>query len=222
LLGPTAKADLDQREDLKLRGRFNIVYAGNLGAAQGLENAIQAASITSRLDPEIQWVFVGNGVRKAELMAMSAAIAPQSTLFLPARPQSAMPALTCRADVLLVHLMDSELFSITIPSKVQSCLAMGRPILAVVSGDAARLVEHSGAGMVCAPGQPEKLAYTAHRMAKLALQDREAMGTNGRVFYLQELSMAKGVAHFEDVLLKAVRERAGAAGGRRDPGRLIW
>ena len=220
LLGPAAAADLDEHEDLKLRGRFNIVYAGNLGAAQGLENAIQAASITSRLNPRIQWVFVGNGVRKGALKAMASDIAPRSTLFLPARPQSAMSALTCRAEVLLVHLKDSALFSITIPSKVQSCLAMGRPILAVVSGDAAQMVELSRAGVVCAPGQPDRLADAAHRMAKLGRQDREAMGTNGRAFYWKELSMAKGVAHFEQVLLNAVRERTEQRGGRADPVRL--
>ncbi len=212
LLGPAAVADLDEQEDLKLRGRFNIVYAGNLGAAQGLENAIQAASITSRLNPQIQWVFVGNGVRKGALMAMASDIAPRSTLFLPARPQSAMSALACRAEVLLVHLKDSPLFSITIPSKVQSCLAMGRPVLAVVSGDAARLVELSGAGVVCAPGQPDLLANAAHRMAGLERQDRQAMGTNGRGFYLRELSMVKGVANFEQVLLNAVQERSGQGG----------
>ncbi len=220
LLGSAAAADLYEQEDIKLRGRFNIVYAGNLGAAQGLENAIQAASITSRLNPQIQWVFVGNGVRKGALMAMASDIAPRSTLFLPARPQSAMSALACRAEVLLVHLKDTALFSITIPSKVQSCLAMGRPVLAVVSGDAARLVELSGAGVVCAPGQPDLLANAAHRMARLDRQDREVMGTNGRGFYLQELSMAKGVANFEQVLLNAVQERTGQGGGRTDPARL--
>jgi glycosyltransferase involved in cell wall biosynthesis len=214
LLGPAAAADLDEHEDLKLSGRFNIVYAGNLGAAQGLENAIQAASITSRLNPRIQWVFVGNGVRKGVLKAMASDIAPRSTLFLPARPQSAMPALACRAEVLLIHLRDSALFSITIPSKVQASLAMGRPVIAVVSGDSARLVELSGAGFVCAPGQPARLADAADRMAKLKYQDREAMGTNGRGFYFQELSMAKGVANFEQVLLNAVRERTGRTGDR--------
>lgn len=209
LRGSAAMADLDEQEDIKLRGRFNIVYAGNLGAAQGLENAIQAASITSWLNPQIQWVFVGNGMRKGALMAMASDIAPRSTLFLPARPQSAMSALACRAEVLLVHLKDSALFSITIPSKVQSCLAMGRPVLAAVSGDAARLVERSGAGVVCVPGHPDRLAGSAQLMAKLGRKERDAMGNKGRDFYFQELSMAKGVERFERVLLNAVRERTG-------------
>ena len=200
--------DIDKHEDLQLRGRFNILYAGNLGAAQGLENAIQAASITSRLAPQIQWVFVGNGVMKESLMDMASKIAPQSTLFLPARPLSAMPALTLRSDVLLVHLRNSALFSITIPSKIQACLAMGRPILAAVTGDAARMVERSGAGCVCVPGQPDRLANAAQRMAKLELKERYAMGSKGHSFYLAELSMAKGVASFEEVLLNAVQQRA--------------
>ncbi len=220
LLRPTAEPGLDKQEDLKLRGRFNIVYAGNLGAAQGLENAIRAASITSQLDPQIQWVFVGNGVKKESLMAMASDIAPLSTLFLPARPQSAMSALACRADVLLIHLKDSDLFTITIPSKVQSCLALGRPVLAAISGDAARLVERSGAGVVCDPGQPDRLAQAAQVMARFGRTELEAMGAKGRSFYLQELSMAKGVVRFEQVLLDAVRERTVAVGDKTDSARL--
>ena len=130
-------------------------------------------------------------------MAMASDLAPNSTCFLPARPQSSMSALICRADVLLIHLKDSALFSITIPSKVQSCLAMERPVLAAVSGDAARLVARSGAGVICNPGQPDRLAEAAQRMARLGRTEREAMGTKGRNFYLKELSMTKGVAHFE-------------------------
>lgn len=128
-----------------------------------------------------------------------------------------MPALTRRSDVLLVHLRDSALFSITIPSKIQSCLAMGRPVLAAVTGDAARLVERSGAGFVCGPGQPDRLAEAAFRMAKLEFEERDAMGTKGRDFYLKELSIVKGIVRFEQVLLNAVWERNGQRGSSMDP-----
>jgi glycosyltransferase involved in cell wall biosynthesis len=212
---PATAEGVDKQEESQFRGRFNILYAGNLGAAQGLENAIHAASITSRLDPKIQWVFVGNGVMKERLLAMASKIAPRATLFLPARPLSVMPALTRQADILLVHLKDSPLFSITIPSKVQSCLAMGRPVLAAVSGDAAHLIKSSGAGAVCASGQPDRLAELAVRMARLGQKELDTMGDKGRCFYFKELSMAKGVERFEQVLLNAARgrRRDGAVGG---------
>ena len=212
---PATAEGVDKQEESQFRGRFNILYAGNLGAAQGLENAIHAASITSRLDPKLQWVFVGNGVMKERLMAMASKIAPRATLFLPARPLSVMPALTRQADILLVHLKDSPLFSITIPSKVQSCLAMGRPVLAAVSGDAAHLIESSGAGAVCASGQPDRLAELAVRMARLGQKELDTMGDKGRCFYFKELSMVKGVERFEQVLLNTARgrRRDGAVGG---------
>jgi len=186
-----------------LRGRFNIVYAGNLGAAQGLKAVVDAAAQTSRTRPEIQWVFLGTGIEEKSLKAHAAAVAPGATLFLP--PRSRMDALNLmrQGDVLLIHLRDDPLFRITIPSKTQACLAVGRPILAGLRGDAAQLVQEADAGLVCEPGNAEALAASATQMATLPKVRLEELGRNGSRFYKSRLAMSQGVQRLERVLREA-------------------
>jgi len=207
LSDPNQLTDVPEDELNRLKGRFNIVYAGNLGAAQALENVVQAAAITAETNPRIQWVFVGRGVRRDALEELARRVAPQNTLFLPPRPLGAMVSLSARSEALLVHLRDARLFSLTIPSKLQGALAMGRPILAAVSGDAAQLVKISGAGVACPPGQPARLAEAAANIAAISVKELNAMGEAGRKFYRSQLSLEQGVSRFETIFEDVVHRR---------------
>ncbi len=194
-------------EVARLNGRFNILYAGNLGAAQALETAIQASAITAEKDPRIQWVFVGRGVCKDALESLASRLAPRSTLFLAPRSQRAMNPIVSMSQVLLVSLCDSPLFSITIPSKIQGAMAAGRPILGAVSGDAAKLVETARAGLLCEPGKPRMLAEAAIKLAGMDIQVLDSMGMNGRRFYTEKMSIERGVSRFESVFQDVYKER---------------
>jgi colanic acid biosynthesis glycosyl transferase WcaI len=84
------------------------------------------------------------------------------------------------ADVLLVHLKNDPLFSITIPHKTLAYLASGKPILAAVAGDAAKIVEEAGAGLSCPPGDPKALAESVRELYHLDREKLRIMGKNGR------------------------------------------
>lgn len=103
-------------------------------------------------------------------------------------PGEHMPAVIASADALLVPLRHAPVFALTVRSKLQSSLASGRPILAVLEGEGARLVEESGAGFVTAPGDPQVLAHAASRLAATPRAERQRMGMAGRRFF---------EAHFE-------------------------
>jgi len=192
--------------ELGLAGRFNVMFAGNLGAVQGLGAVLEAAVILRERDPRVQLVFVGDGVDAARLQTLTAERNLTNVRFLGRRPMEAMPPLLALADVVLVHLQDKPLFRITIPSKIQAYLASGRPILAAVSGDAADLVERAGAGLSCPPENPTALVDTVLRFADLPTAELEAMGQRGRAYYEQELSMAIGVKRFEGILQSVARQ----------------
>jgi colanic acid biosynthesis glycosyl transferase WcaI len=119
-----------------LTGRFNIVFGGNMGVAQGLQNVIEAATLL-RDTPEAQFVFIGDGVEKDVLCRMVHERGLDNVRFVGRQPVREMPRFFALADVLLVHLKRDPLFEITIPSKTLAYLACGRPILGVVSGDPA-------------------------------------------------------------------------------------
>jgi lipopolysaccharide/colanic/teichoic acid biosynthesis glycosyltransferase len=177
-----------------LEGRFNIVYAGNMGAAQGLDTVVRAAKIVEHTAPRVQFILVGDGIDADRLRRQAAAIATQSVRIMPRMPRSEIGNLLAAADVLLVHLRDDPLFHVTIPAKTQFYLAMGKPILMGASGDAADLVEKAKAGIVVKPEDAQSLAAAAMEFARLSKEDLAAMGARGRAFYQEELSATKGVS----------------------------
>lgn len=204
---PRAGRDDDLARELGLAGRFNVVFAGTMGAAQGLEAVLRAAREVAATLPAAQFVFVGGGTEVTRLQKLAGEMELANVRFLPRRPVSEIGAVLNLADALLVHLRDDPLFEITIPSKTQAYLATGRPILMAVKGDAARLVECAGAGVCCAPEDPAALARAVVALAELSPGERSAMGERGRAFYERELSMSSGVRRFERLLAAACGTR---------------
>jgi lipopolysaccharide/colanic/teichoic acid biosynthesis glycosyltransferase len=201
---PRGESDLTP---FALEGRFNIVYAGNIGAAQGLETVLHAAKIVERVAPSVQFVLVGEGIEVERLRAVAAKLGTQSVRIMPRVPPSQIGDLLAAADVLLVHLKDTPLFRITIPAKTQFYLAMGKPILMGVRGDAADLIEQSGAGILVKPEDAKALAAGALELAAQSKTELADMGARGRAFYERELSAAQGVPATLAILDAAVRAR---------------
>jgi colanic acid biosynthesis glycosyl transferase WcaI len=185
---------------LKMDGKFNIVFAGNIGKAQALEAVIAAANILKDEYPNLQFVFVGAGVEVENLKTKTSNAGLKNILFVPQQPLSEMGAILALADVLLVHLKDASLFRITIPSKIQAYMAAGRPILVGVRGDAADLVIGAKAGFSCLPENAESIADGVRKFLSMSRQELDTMGENGRTFYRQELALTVGTKQFAQVL----------------------
>ncbi|HKS26843.1 MAG TPA: glycosyltransferase family 4 protein [Pyrinomonadaceae bacterium] len=198
-------------EELGLKGYFNIVYAGNMGAFQGLETVINAASRLKHI-PEIQFVLIGTGQKEDELKTLAQERGLSNVRFLGRRQFWEMPKINSLADVLLVHLKDFPFFSSTIPSKTQVSLASGRPVLMAVRGDAADVINRAGAGLACQPESEEELAEAVLKLFKMERSQLESMGARGREFYLNEMSLEIGGAHMETLLREVSGHRANGNG----------
>jgi glycosyltransferase involved in cell wall biosynthesis len=79
-------------------------------------------------------------------------------------------------------------------------MAVGRPVIMAVRGDAARLIEASGGGVVAEPGNPESIASAVRHLESMLPSDRDAMGVRARVFYDERLSMSHGVERVSELL----------------------
>lgn len=191
--------------DLGFSGRFNVVFAGTMGKAQALDAVLDAAGKVAAKRPGIRFVFVGGGIEVERLRQAAREKRLSNVAFHPRRPFSEIGGVLRLADALLVHLKDDPLFRITIPSKIQSYLFMGRPVLAAVQGDAADLVRAAGAGLCCAPEDSDAIAERAVELFDMPRERREEMGRNGREYYRRELSMAVGVGRFEETFRAARR-----------------
>ncbi|ODA22643.1 glycosyltransferase family 4 protein [Photobacterium damselae] len=177
-------------------GNLNLLFAGNLGFAQGLPSIIDTAEKLKNDSIKVNVVFLGDGVAKEAAMLLAQEKLLDNVFFLPRVPMRQVGALLSASDMLLVHLNDNELFSITIPSRTQANLAIGKPIIMGVSGDAADLVSRSGAGVICKPNDSDDLAKAISKVASLTDKERELMGIKAREFYYENLSLEKGVKQF--------------------------
>ena len=170
------EAPLDAPERKLFRPGFNIVFAGNLGVAQDLET-ILAAIIRLRDRKDIQWVFIGDGRRRAwledEIQKQGLA---DNVRILGSYPAEKMPLFFAIADALLITLRDEPIFSLTVPSRLQAYLACGRPILGAISGEAADILMTAGAGLTAPPSDPKHLAEIALKMAQMPRKQLEALG----------------------------------------------
>lgn len=198
--------DLNLSRELGFEGRFNIVYAGNLGVYQGIDTVIKAAALIKD-HPKIQVVIVGVGPKQEELKHLASELGATNVLFLGRRPYEEMPKINSLADVLLIHLKDLAFMHATIPSKTQVSLASGRPILMAVKGDAAEIVREAGAGVVCEPDNHSKMAKVMVEMSAMSKAELENMGARGRNYYLKNLSLDVAFEKLDEIFRNVADNR---------------
>jgi glycosyltransferase involved in cell wall biosynthesis len=188
--------ELGNREGLS--DRFNVIYGGNVGAAQGLGVLLDAAALLQNL-PELQFVIIGDGVERKALEERAKRQGLDNVRFLGSCPPSQIAQYFAFADVLFLHLVHDPAYTITIPSKTYAYLASGRPILAAACGDVAHLIRETGSGIVCPPQNPVALAEAIQNLYTLSVEKRDAMGQSGRSFFLKKFTRSRLVARYESL-----------------------
>lgn len=192
-------------------GHFNIVYGGNLGRVQGLDTLVRAAHLARRQVPNLQLLLIGDGIEADSLRALIAELKADNVRIAPGIPRDRIGDVFAAADVLALHLWDDPLFEITIPQKTQFYMAMGKPVLIGVKGEAEDFVTRAGAGIAVPPQNVEAMAQAMVRLAQASPQSLAEMGRKGRDAYWREFSFATAIAATEAVLQDAIRIRQRAS-----------
>ena len=187
-------------------GKFTILFAGNIGESQDFPSILDAAEALRERD-DIRWAIVGDG-RAAESVRREIASRNlgDRVVLLGRFPMERMPSFFRSADALLVTLKADPIFSMTIPGKVQSYLAAGLPILAMLDGEGARVIEQAGAGLVSRASHGAGLADNARRLADLPTAQREQMGKRAQACCQKEFdrnSLIKSLETWMDELVQA-------------------
>jgi glycosyltransferase involved in cell wall biosynthesis len=161
---------------------FPVVFAGNIGVGQAVEIIIDAASLLKD-HTDIRFVVIGQGSRW-DWMREQVELLGLTNLHLPGRyPVSSMPGLMQKAGALLVTLTDEPIFAATVPNKVQAYMASGRPILAALDGEGARLVREANSGLSTPAGDAKALAAAVLQLFQMTPAERDKLGANGRRYY---------------------------------------
>jgi colanic acid biosynthesis glycosyl transferase WcaI len=191
-VAPAAAAELAEHA-----GCFKLMFAGNIGDAQDFPALLDAAA-RMKHRPDIHWLILGDGRVAEDVRAGIIKRGLQGTVFMLGRhPLARMPAFFAGADALLVSLKPEPIFAMTIPGKVQSYLAAGRPLLAMLDGEGARVICEAGAGLCCAAGDSAGLAAAVQQMADASATDRAEMGRRGQAYCRREFDRSTLIGQLE-------------------------
>lgn len=185
---------------------FRVMFAGNIGVAQSFETILGAAELL-RDHRKIHWVILGDGRQSQWVREEVARRGLGHCVHLLGRyPIESMPEWFAQADILLVTLKRDPIFALTIPSKIQSYMACGRPILAALEGEGARILKEARAGIVVPAEDSSALAEAVLKMSLTPQSEREAMGQNGRRYFLQEFERDTLLARLDSWMKELVGE----------------
>lgn len=203
------KAEENAPEYANLPKGFHIMFAGNIGASQGFDVIISAAEML-KVYPDIHWIILGDGRMRDWVEQQVRDRQLNRTVHLLGRyPVELMPRFFAMADAMLVTLRPEFIFSLTIPTKVQSYLACGKPIIAALDGEGARVIEEAGAGISCPAGDPKALAEAVLAMYRMPESERKDMGLRGRAYYEthfeREMLLDRLNAWLEELYLRRCR-----------------
>jgi glycosyltransferase involved in cell wall biosynthesis len=188
-----------------LNSGFTVLFAGNVGTAQAMEVIVGAAELL-RTHTDIHFVVVGLGSRW-EWLQQQSGLRGLANIHLPGRfPMEAMPGMMSKASALLVTLTDQPIFAMTVPAKIQAYMAAGRPIIACLNGEGARLVSEADAGIAVPAGDSQGLAEAVLQLFEMPLERRDRFGENGRRYFLDHFDHDKLVGemirHLEGAIVE--------------------
>ena len=186
---------------------FNIVFAGNLGEAQDFPSVMQAITVLRRYE-NLKWTFVGDGRMHPWLKAEVERHGLAQTVDLPGKKDiSEMPQVFEEADALLISLKDTDVFSKTIPAKLQAYMMAGKPVIGMVNGEAADLINEARCGFTCDAGDHEGLVSITEAFLALASEERQKMGLSARKYAKENFSRSVLVDKVEAIFETARRSK---------------
>ena len=183
------KAFQQQVEDEMPEG-FNLVFTGNIGEAQGLDIILKAAQKTKAY-PQINWILIGDGRARQRLEDEAKKQQLENLFFLGRKPEKAIPYYLNKADCALLILSSNKVFDMTLPAKLQTYMACGKPILGSVNGEAAELIRESQSGRCCPAGDSDALAKAAIELCQEDTKTLSNLAQNSKNCYLENFKKEK-------------------------------
>lgn len=179
---------------------FRIIFAGNIGVAQDVDSIVQSALLLKE-NKDIHFIFVGDGRSKASLEAFVLQNSLNETVhFLGRFPIDAMKTFFYQADALLVSLKDELIFNVTVPAKLQAYLCSQKPILGMLNGEGATMINDANCGLSVNAGDSNELAKKILELYEMSNEERNILGGNGFKYFEENFTMSRCIDNLESIL----------------------
>lgn len=186
-------------EKYKFPDGFNIVFAGNIGESQSFPTILNA--VEKLKDYRIFWNILGDGRMFGYVKKEVKLRGLEKTFFLLGRyPNDSMPFFFSKADVLLVSLKREPNFELTVPGKIQSYLASGKPVIASLDGEGANIINEAKAGVTCDAEDVESLVEAVKKIFGLEKEERELLGENGKKYCFDNFNRFRLISKLEKMM----------------------
>ena len=179
---------------------LNILYAGNIGPAQKLEIIPEISKELEHQDIIVNFIFVGTEIDKVHLINITNKLKCKNMFFYDYVSMDEIGNYLEQSDVGLVKLNSSDLFKITIPGKTMQYMYFGKPILLLVDGDAADLVNNANCGISCSPENKNSIKEAIINLCSKNNQELKLIGQNGKNFYTEHLSSSVAINKLNQIL----------------------
>ena len=200
-----AISEFDNIPDQPEKNTTDFVFAGNVGAAQKYYVVLKAAKSVQQEEisdtgKKICFHIIGDGQELDNLKKYAQDNRIQNVLFHGRKPSEEMPRYYAFADAMIVTLTDNPLVSLTLPAKVQSYMAAGKPILASANGEIANVIRESGA--VFCVGANDDRGFVDIVKLFLNSDDRNDLGKKAQKYYDNNFSREKVMNKLEKILVE--------------------
>ncbi|PWL55881.1 MAG: glycosyltransferase WbuB [Clostridium cadaveris] len=178
---------------------YNFVFAGNIGDIQSVETIIKSANELKVIE-NISFHIVGDGSKLEECKKLTEELKLQNIKYYGRRPVEDMPQFYDMADAMLITLKDNKALSYTLPGKVQSYMAAGKPIIGAINGETRCVISEAACGLSCEAEDYKALADLIKKFCES--NAKEQMATNAKKFYFDNYSKDK----FMSILEKSLKD----------------
>lgn len=182
--------------------KFTVTFAGNIGKAQSVDTIIKAAAL-SKDNSNIIWQIIGDGSEFENVKKLASDLGLKSTVnFLGRKPSTDMPRYFAKSDGLIVTLRNEEILRVTLPAKVQSYMAAGKPIIAAINGEGNRVIRESNCGLVGEAEDHKTLYDNVIKLYNMTNKEREYLGKRGKRYFSENFSRGKLLDQLLNIITK--------------------
>jgi glycosyltransferase involved in cell wall biosynthesis len=208
---PLSSSEAPEYADLVPQDGFRLMFAGNVGESQDFDTIVAAAALLRQRD-KLKWIIIGSGRDEERVKRLIADTNLSDRFYFLGRfPEAEMPKLFAHADAMLVSLKDVPIFALTVPYKIQCYMACGKPIIASINGEGARIINEATAGIAVAASQPEVLAKAVIKMMDSNPTQRHEYALRSRKYFDENYTAAKVHDELERALDDARRLNSSSA-----------